>query len=219
MIGEAPWVIFLNGTSSSGKSSLSVALQESFPRPLLHVAADTFVSMMPRRCRALDPGPGSPAVDGFLSRSVPDAARPRIDVQVGRLGHKVILGMHQAVAALADEGCDVVTDHVLLYRCWARHAVEALSHHRVLSVGVFCDAEELERRERQRQDRHAGYAMGSFTSVHEFCRYDLEIDTTRRTPGDCAAEIVEYLRLGPAPRAFAQMLRELAEESGARVPV
>lgn len=211
MTGETPWIIFLNGSSSSGKSTLAAALQAIFPRPLLHVAADAFLSMMPRHYRALDAGPGSAAAEGFLSRTVPDAPRPCIDVQAGPFGHRVILGMHRAVAALADEGSDVVADHVLLYPCWVRQAVEVLCHHRVLFVGVFCEIEELERRERQRGNRPAGHAFGSFTSIHQDCRYDLEIDTSRRTPEDCAAEILERLEAGPAPTAFEQMRRELSE--------
>jgi chloramphenicol 3-O phosphotransferase len=211
MTDETPWVIFLNGSSSSGKSSLAAALQAIFPRPLLHVAADAFLSMMPRRYRALDADPGSAAAEGFLSRTVPDAARPRIDVHAGPFGHRVILGMHRSVAALADGGSDVVVDHVLLYPCWIRQAVEVLGHHRVLFVGVFCEIEELERRERERGNRQAGYAFGSFTSIHQYGRYDLEIDTSRRTPEDCAARILEHLRTGPAPTAFEQMRREFSD--------
>jgi chloramphenicol 3-O phosphotransferase len=213
MIDGPPLVIFLNGTSSSGKSSLAAALQASFPRPLLHVAADAFLSMMPRRYRALDPAPGSAAAaaaaEGFLSRTVPGDARPRIDVHAGPFGHRVILGMHRAVAALAGEGSDVVADHVLLYPCWTRHAVEVLAPHRVLFVGVFCEIEELERRERERGNRQPGFAFGSFTSIHQYGPYDLEIDTSRRTPEECAAKILAHLETGPAPTAFERMRREL----------
>lgn len=210
MSDDRPWVLFLNGPSSAGKSSLCTALQACFPGPLLHVAADMFLAMMPRCYRALDVDPGSPAAEGFLSVTVPDAPRPFIDVQAGPFGHRVILGMHRAVAALVEEGSHVVVDHVLLYPLWRQQAVETLADHRVLFIKVSCELEELERRERERPNRQSGYAFGSFTCIHEGCHYDLEIDTTGKTSEECAAEIVEHLRSEPKPHGFQRMRQELA---------
>ena len=42
-------IIFLNGTSSSGKSSIAKALQNLLETPFLHVSADDFLSMLPER--------------------------------------------------------------------------------------------------------------------------------------------------------------------------
>jgi chloramphenicol 3-O phosphotransferase len=42
-------IIFLNGTSSSGKTSLLKAIQNSFEEPLLDVGLDKFIWMLPER--------------------------------------------------------------------------------------------------------------------------------------------------------------------------
>ncbi len=40
-------IIFLNGTSSSGKSALAKGLQNQLPEPFLHVQLDHFIDMLP----------------------------------------------------------------------------------------------------------------------------------------------------------------------------
>lgn len=41
-------VILLTGTSSSGKTSIAIALQQILPEPFLHMQLDEFIKMMPR---------------------------------------------------------------------------------------------------------------------------------------------------------------------------
>lgn len=41
-------IIFLNGVSSSGKSSLATELQRRLPEPFLHFQLDAFIEMLPR---------------------------------------------------------------------------------------------------------------------------------------------------------------------------
>jgi chloramphenicol 3-O phosphotransferase len=42
-------VIYLNGASSSGKTSLSKKLQDILPDNYLHIGIDTLISMMPQK--------------------------------------------------------------------------------------------------------------------------------------------------------------------------
>ena len=42
-------IIFLNGTSSSGKTSIAKALQQILDEPYLHCSADGFFSMLAAR--------------------------------------------------------------------------------------------------------------------------------------------------------------------------
>ena len=44
-------VIFLNGTSSAGKTSLVEHLQEQLDEPFLHIGIDHFLFMLPNRYR------------------------------------------------------------------------------------------------------------------------------------------------------------------------
>jgi len=40
-------IIFLNGPSSSGKSSVAKELQKILPEPYMHIGIDAVISMMP----------------------------------------------------------------------------------------------------------------------------------------------------------------------------
>lgn len=42
-------IIFLTGTSSSGKTSIAKSLQRELPQPYLHMQLDSFIEMMPRQ--------------------------------------------------------------------------------------------------------------------------------------------------------------------------
>ena len=42
-------VIYLNGASSTGKTSLRKKLQDIFPNNYLHIGIDTLISMMPQK--------------------------------------------------------------------------------------------------------------------------------------------------------------------------
>jgi hypothetical protein len=57
-------IIFLNGTSSSGKTSILRALQDRLPDPYLDMGIDRFIFMLPRRY------PNSPLWDDILGKAV-----------------------------------------------------------------------------------------------------------------------------------------------------
>ena len=42
-------IIFLNGTSSSGKTTILQALQDSLDEPFLDMGIDRFIRMLPKR--------------------------------------------------------------------------------------------------------------------------------------------------------------------------
>jgi chloramphenicol 3-O phosphotransferase len=60
-------------------------------------------------------------------------------------------------------------------------------------VGVSCDLNELERRERERGNR-PGLARWSTQRVHSGVRYDMTVETTSKTPMRCAEEIVNEIK-------------------------
>ncbi len=65
----------------------------------------------------------------------------------------------------------------------------------MVRIGLDCDTDELERRERQRNDVPAGLALAS-PAIHEGWQYDLRFDTTK-TPADemaaAALAAIEHL--------------------------
>ncbi|REK88445.1 chloramphenicol phosphotransferase [Streptomyces inhibens] len=172
-------IIFLNGTSSSGKSSIARELVGVLDEPCFHMPVDAFHAM----------------------RSGPEMTPDQLNAVLKRTW----MGFHRAVAGMAAAGNNIVVDHVLseswrLHDCLALFAPQA-----VVLVGVRCPLPELERREQARGDRPAGLAARQFDRVHAHGIYDVECDTGSSSPVECAREIKEFLRRRTTPTAFERM--------------
>jgi chloramphenicol 3-O phosphotransferase len=178
-------IIFLNGTSSSGKTGLAKLLQQTLAEPYLHASVDDFVHMLPERVLGADAPPGSEqahALHGHLMR--------------------VLSGMHYSIAALAQRGNNVIVDHVLESDGWLQECVAALEGLSVLFVGVHCSLPELERRERERGNRVIGLARAQYPVVHANRDYDLTVDTSAHSFEDCAQQIAAARVNLTKPTAF-----------------
>ena len=169
-----PIVIVLNGTSSSGKTSIAKALQRMLPVPFLHVCIDAFEEMSPGRTEE----------GGDFATSV---ALP-----------KLISGMHHSIAALAYAGNNLIVDHVIIEgdepSNWLSECLECVAPFRTIFVGVRCSFDELNRRERSRGDRPLGLAEWQITRMHIDFQPDLEFDTTMSASEECATQIAEFVR-------------------------
>ncbi|MFN4186032.1 MAG: chloramphenicol phosphotransferase CPT family protein [Hyphomonas sp.] len=174
-------IIILNGTSSSGKSSLAQALQQAAAKNLLHVQMDAFLSMQPSR---LNNHP-----DAFVFLPVEGTDPPEIAIETGAFCQQLLDGMRRSVRALADAGLDLIVDDVWLQDN-EQDAYEALlREHTVHFVGVYASLEACEARERVRGDRDLGQARWQHSRVHVNARYDLEVDTTEASP-ELTAEVI-----------------------------
>lgn len=171
--------ISLNGTSSSGKSSIAAELLRILDAPYFHLSVDAFNAMRARR----------------------DLAPEQLEIVLER----TVLGFHRAVAGMAAAGNDMVVDHVLRERSSLLDCLTLFAPYDVVFVGVRCPLSELERRERARDDRQPGRAAYQFDRVHSHGLYDVECDTSTRTPRDCAAQISSFVREQPTIRAFERL--------------
>ena len=86
-----------------------------------------------------------------------------------------------------------------------RRVVGLLQRFDVFFVGVRCDLDELEQRERQRGDRRLGDAKRDFFTVHEHAIYDVEVDTTSTKPDTNADCIITAHEARTKPSAFDRM--------------
>jgi chloramphenicol 3-O phosphotransferase len=177
-------VVILNGTSSSGKTTLARALQVAMDEPYLEAGLDRFLWALP--ARYLNTGLWH---EVFRYDWPPDGDPAGLVIRPGPVGDKLVAGMHQAVAALARAGNNVVADHVLLDPSWLTDCARALDGCRVLFVGVVCRPEVLEARERARGDRTLGQAGAQVGPVHAHGAYDLEVDTAELDPV-AAADVI-----------------------------
>ncbi|MEV6593920.1 chloramphenicol phosphotransferase CPT family protein [Streptomyces acidicola] len=174
-------VIFLNGTSSSGKSSIANELLRILDEPYFHLPVDAFHAMRTRQ-------------------EMPPE-------QLTTVLHNTWRGYHRAVAGMAAAGNNVVVDHVLSEEWRLRDCLDLFVPQDVVFVGVRCPRDEVERRERKRGDRPPGLAARQLAQVHAHGVYDVECDTSRADPDQCARLIKEFLAHRPKPTAF-QRLRE-----------
>lgn len=179
-------IIFLNGTSSSGKSSIARELLPILDGdPYFHLAVDGINAM----------------------RAHKEIAPESLD----RILKRTRMGYHRAVAGMAAAGNDLVVDHVLSEPWRLEDCLTVLADADVFLVGVHCSLEELERRERARGDRPPGLAAYQYERVHAHGLYDIECDSGTTSPRLCAeqikARVEAYVARGEAPTAF-RLLRE-----------
>ncbi len=175
-------VIVLNGTSSSGKSTLARLMQQAFDEPHLHVQLDAF--------RAMEP-------PGYFDGVSPEVSALRLAA--------LCRAINAAAAEYARHGQHVILDHVLPRQGWA-YLAQGLAGLPVYLVGVKCDLPQLQQREARRNDRPLGLAESQM-SMHDGVIYDFEIDTSKTSPQDCAQAVLAWFAAKPVAHAFAGMVR------------
>lgn len=173
-------IIFLNGTSSSGKSSIAQELLPILDETYFHLPVDRFHAMRAKREYA-------------------DEAELRADLL------RTWSGFHRAVAGMAAGGNNVVVDHLFSERWRLDDCLALFPPKDVVLVGVHCPLPELERRELARGDRRPGMAARQFAQVHAHGVYDIEVDTSLASPLECAEQIKKFLPARPTPTAFEQL--------------
>jgi chloramphenicol 3-O phosphotransferase len=189
-----PSVIFLNGASSAGKTTLGRALQDSLDEPYLLMGLDTCLAMVPAEWSG---GPmGAHRAQGFQYVDLPDEnGKPVCGLSYGPVGLRMLKGFHLAVREFVQAGNPVIVDEMMLGPEVRDHWFATLAGLDVVTVGVRCDLDELERREIARRGR-VGLARWSEERVHEGTSYDLWVETTSQAAEACAHQIVAALH-GP----------------------
>ena len=164
-------VIFLNGTSSSGKTSIALELRNRIEEIYFIYSRDVFQSMFP----------GHIWTDDELMRTI---------------GPSMFRGFHNSIATFAAAGNRVIVDHVLNRQEWVYDCAEALSGIKTIFIGVKCPIDVAEERERVRGDREIGLVRSQYDVVHAHNLYDLEVDTSKNRAGECADMIIERMKIG-----------------------
>ncbi len=192
-------IIFLNGCSSSGKTTIAKAIQHLSDKPWLLLGIDTFFHMMPSKYV----GFGEKASEGYHFIPGQDEDGPLMGIEVGPFGRIVTQSIPKVAQSLVRDGHNLIIDEVLRTDEEVENYERALASHTVYFIGVMCDLKDMQEREILRGDRALGLARGQITSVHGLSRpYDLTVDTTHMTAFDCAERILGFIKSAPNPRAF-----------------
>jgi chloramphenicol 3-O phosphotransferase len=168
-------IIYLNGPSSSGKTTLAKALQHAFEEPFLHVGIDKIIEWMPEK---VNNWTGGEAPLGYSWKKSQDASgNPIQELQAGPYAQKIGQTFQEVILALAKMGHHLIIDDVSFGKQQVDEWKGILKDFRVLWVGVNAPLSILEQREKERGNRIEGSARGQFHKVHIDATYDLEIDT------------------------------------------
>jgi len=163
-----PTILFLNGTSSAGKTSIAQALQATLEEPYVYFSADIRRSLLP-------------------------PFREGLGWSVEEILSNLRQGYYGCVAALAASGNYVIADQAIERPEWMALCAEMLAPSRAFLIGVRCPQEVAERREQERGDRTLGLVREQFHTVHQVGIYDLEVDSATSTPEACAEQIKAYV--------------------------
>lgn len=177
-------IILLNGTSSSGKSTLARALQNQIDQPFWHFSIDHLIrenSGLPlQRIEAED----------FYWKDM----RPQF-----------FEGFHNCLPALAIAGNNLIVEHIIETAEWMNRLLHLLQSFDVFFVGVHCPLVELECRELKRGDRKIGEARMDYAVIHTFGFYDFEINSIESAEKN-VSEVIMAWKNRKSPSAFEQML-------------
>ena len=183
----ASHVILLNGTPSSGKTTLVRALQEILEPAHWYRSLDDFNK-------------------GYLPKVWDKARGPWSSPEGRAFFHRMIRGYLLSVRAMAEVGHPVVTEAVILPATRDLY-LESLAGLEVYLFGVRCPLAVAQERERARTDRNLGVPIKldvpEFELVHSHGAYDAEVDTSISTVEECVATLSEALTRPPI--AFERM--------------
>lgn len=194
-------IILLNGSSSSGKTTLAQALQQQLPDPYQHVALDQFRDGLAGRYRGLNSPGGTPGSQGLNIMPTARDQQPVTEIRFGAVGERMLAGMRRAIAAFAECGNNVIVDDLLFEPSYLRDYQKVFAGFRVYFVGVRCDLATVNERESKRVGRFPGTATSHFESIHAHgVAYDIEVDTAVLTPAECALAVQQ--RMQSPPQAF-----------------
>lgn len=162
-----PKVILLNGPSSSGKSTLSKALQKA-----IYEARKEEYDIV--------------SLDDFLKMSVDDVI---YEDDVFEISPQICSTSLEGLKA----GHGVIIDHVITSQRIFEQLMDAIQEYTLVLIHVTCPLQELQKREIQRNNRCIGSAEASFEYLYPKDGYDLTVDTLASSSEDIALEIVDNI--------------------------
>lgn len=156
-------VILLNGSSSSGKSTLAKALRQL---------------IFEKRHQQY----GIVSIDDFLEMS---AGEPIYEDDVFAISSK----MCEKPLELLKTTDGAIIDHMITSERIFNQLKESLSRHKLYMIKVFCPIEILREREEKRGNRCPGSAEASLQYLFPKDGYNLAVDTNSMTVAECAGKI------------------------------
>lgn len=181
-------IIYINGPTSSGKSTLIRALQNALEKPFLAIGIDSVIAMMPNKYNDWHT---SKHTQGFSWQPAYDEHGDIVSytIETGPFGEKMVQTLKDIVIVLAKLGHYLIIDDVSFGDLQVDKWRQALREFKVLWVGITAPLEILEEREKKRGDRKLLSCRWQADRVHRGVAYDLIFDTHMQTTD----EIIEVI--------------------------
>jgi len=194
-VAPAGTVIVLNGPSGSGKSSIQKAFQNlMMPNLWVKVGIDNlFDSPMPDINLENLSFWQSPNPIRWVEESHDADSNKVITLLVGEQGKKVAYAMNSAIAAYAQNGCNVIVDYIAYDQDWLRDLEQKLAGFKTYYVAVEIPLEILEQREEARGTSPKGHARSHYATVYGDKKYDLVVSTANQTAQEIAQKLKDSL--------------------------
>lgn len=193
-------IVLMNGTSSAGKTSISIELKNQKEILFHHLSIDDFFNNY----------------NDFIDNKFPDIEPTReVDGQVvAQIIFDPINSMFYSTIKLFSEmGLNVIVDTVIDNDKRFNECLEVFSNQPTLFIGVICSKEELTRREQARGDREIGLANSQFNTVYSFNEYDLEVNTEELNPVECAEKILSFIKSNKEYSVFKKLSKRKVSAS------
>jgi chloramphenicol 3-O phosphotransferase len=192
-------IILLNGTSSSGKTTIAKAMQEKYHNILLLYGVDSIVqNAFPMKC-------DYPPFDEHAIKVVVDNVdnEPFARLTVSPFMYPVYKAGVYFYKMLSQKGYDIIIDEVLFDENRISPYFEILNTEKVYFIAIKPSKQVAVKREIARKDRFRGFAAGLYEEVYNpLFIYDLIVDSGESTPEESADKILDYLEKIKTPQAF-----------------
>jgi chloramphenicol 3-O phosphotransferase len=161
-------VIILNGTSSSGKSSIAKQIQAQLKQPMIHAQIDHFLALF--------------NFDNFKTGCESlEAVKTSFSL------------FQNSIESMCKTKYPILIDTVFERAEYFQGTINAIHNRNTFLIGVHCSINELSIREKNRGDRRIGLASEQFNLVHENMNYDYEVDSSMHSSEECSTKIIKFI--------------------------
>lgn len=192
-------VIILNGPSGSGKSSIQKEFQKiMMPKLWIKVGIDNLFDLplpdiTPENMKYWQ----SKNPIRWVEESKDSFGNAVITLYVGPEGEKVAYAMNSAIAAYAQNGCNVIVDYISYNPVWLNDLEKKLKEFKTYYIAVDIPLEILEQREKARGTSPVGHARSHYETVYGDLTYDLRVDSGSASVGEIAQQIKLFITNSP----------------------
>jgi len=176
-------IIFLNGVTSSGKSSISKAVQEIADEQFYHLSNDMFFPI---------------AHQMLHDKYIEEAGEKATEKYMA----EAIVMMYHFAKAVAEQGINIIIDGMLEERSGFMEHYKKTNYDIMLGVfagfdifmvEVFCPLGECRRRNIARGDRGENQSCEQHEIMNKTIKYDFFVDTSVSSADECADKILKEL--------------------------